>query len=717
MPPSTNDVTAPPASDPTEGLSFPRQQARTGRFTRGAPRAFTVAADGRRVWFLRSPSGTDPAAALWVLDVSAGGQGARRAADPRVVADPVALLDGGAEDLAPAERARRERAREGGAGIVGYATDRASDLAAFALSSRLFVATAATGEARELAAVTPVVDPRPSPDGRHVAYAAAGALHVVGVDGTSGRALIEPDGPDVSWGVAEFVAAEEMGRYRGFWWSPESDRLLVARVDEAPVQRWYIADPANPATPAVEHAYPAAGTPNADVRLAIIGLDGTRTDVSWDRETYEYLASASWSGQGPIAVVQSRDQRELRVLKIDPASGATSVIAEDSDPIWVELVGGVPGWCGERLVWAGDRDGWRRVFLGDEPITPVGMQVRGVVSVDDDGVWFAASEEATEVQLWHAGPSGELTRLSPDGGVHMGGDASGGTIVMVSSDLGAALPETTVWHDGTQVATIETLAQRPVIEPKPTILRAGERELRTAVLLPRGERASAGSLPVILDPYGGPHGQRVIASAGAFRISQWLADQGFAVVVADGRGTPGRGYDFERAVAGDLATGVLEDQVDALHAAAEEFPELDLTRVGITGWSFGGYLSALAVLRRPDVFHAAVAGAPVTDMRLYDTHYTERYLGHPDTAGDAYDASSLMADAANLQRPLMIIHGLADDNVVAAHTLRLSALLTAAGRPHTVLPLSGVTHMTPQEEVAENLLLLQVDFFRTHLGA
>jgi dipeptidyl-peptidase-4 len=219
-----------------------------------------------------------------------------------------------------------------------------------------------------------------------------------------------------------------------------------------------------------------------------------------------------------------------------------------------------------------------------------------------------------------------------------------------------------------------------------------------------------------MDPYGGPHAQRVLATRAAYLTSQWFADQGFAVVVADGRGTPGRGPDYERAVLGDLAAPVLEDQVEALHAAAAQYPDLDLTRVGIRGWSFGGYLAALAVLRRPDVFHVGVAGAPVTDWALYDTHYTERYLGHPHDQPEAYRRSSLIEDAPKLTRPLLLIHGLADDNVVAAHTLRLSSALLAAGRPHTVLPLSGVTHMTPQEEVAENLLLLQVDFLRSALG-
>jgi dipeptidyl-peptidase-4 len=220
---------------------------------------------------------------------------------------------------------------------------------------------------------------------------------------------------------------------------------------------------------------------------------------------------------------------------------------------------------------------------------------------------------------------------------------------------------------------------------------------------------------VLLDPYGGPHALRAVRSHLAHVGSQWFADHGFAVVVTDGRGTPGRGSDWERAVHHDLASGVLEDQVDALEQAAAEFGCLDLERVAIRGWSFGGYLAALAVLLRPDRFHAAVAGAPVTEWRLYDTHYTERYLGDPGERPDVYDGSSLLPLAADLERPILLIHGLADDNVVAAHTLRLSSALLAAGRPHEVLPLVGVTHMTPQEVVAENLLLHQLDFIRRAL--
>ena len=217
-------------------------------------------------------------------------------------------------------------------------------------------------------------------------------------------------------------------------------------------------------------------------------------------------------------------------------------------------------------------------------------------------------------------------------------------------------------------------------------------------------------------PYGGPHGQLVRSSARMFLQAQWLADQGFVVVVADGRGTPARGPRWEKAIRNEFATVSLDDQVAALSGVAERYPDdVDTGRVGILGWSYGGYLAALAVLQRPEVFHAAVAGAPVTDWTLYDTYYTENYLGHPGEQPDVYERNSLIALAPQLRRPLLIVHGMVDDNVVVAHTLRLSSALLAAGRPHAVLPLTGVTHMTPQEVVAQNLLLTQVDFLQRSL--
>lgn len=252
------------------------------------------------------------------------------------------------------------------------------------------------------------------------------------------------------------------------------------------------------------------------------------------------------------------------------------------------------------------------------------------------------------------------------------------------------------------------------MEPVVRLLTVGARQLRCGLVLPR-EHSAGDRWPVLLDPYGGPHSQRVLHARGSWLEPQWLADRGFAVLVVDGRGTPGRGPEWERSVHRNL-TATLEDQVDALHAVAELEPALDLDRVAIRGWSFGGYLAAMAVLHRPDVFSAAVAGAPVVDWRLYDTHYTERYLGLPQEHPEVYARNSLLDVADTLTRPLLLIHGLADDNVVSAHTLLLSQRLTESGREHAALPLTGVTHMAAQEVVAENLLLLQVDFLHRALA-
>ncbi|MFF7548374.1 prolyl oligopeptidase family serine peptidase [Streptomyces canus] len=703
----------------TEPDSFPRRHARTQRFTLGAPRAFTVAPDGSRVVFLRSNSGTDRANSLWVLDTADGGE--------RVAADPRALLGGAEEHLSPEERARRERSREGGAGIVGHATDAAVELASFALSGRLFTAELRAGTARELPVPGPVIDPRPAPDGRHVAYVAQGALRVVGAEGEGDRALAVPESDDVTYGLAEFIAAEEMGRSRGFWWSPQSDRLLVARVDDTPVRRWWISDPAHPDREPHHVPYPAAGTPNAEVRLFVLGLDGARTEVSWDRGRYPYLAHVHWSAAGaPLLLVQARDQRSQLYLAVDPESGATRMVHADEDPVWLDLFPGVPCWSPSgQLVRIADEGGARVLAVGERPLTGPQLHVRAVLDVTEDDVLVSASAgaeaespETGEVHVYRVNELG-VERVSQEPGVHSAVRA-GGVTVLASAALDRPGARARVLRDGKETATVTSYAEDPGLTPRVTLIEGGARKIPCAVLMPQ-DYAGDSPLPVLLDPYGGPHGQRVVAAHNPHLTSQWFADQGFAVVVADGRGTPGRSPAWEKAVRDDLAAVVLQDQVDALQALAGDFP-LDLSRVGIRGWSFGGYLAALAVLRRPDVFHAAVVGAPVSDLRLYDTHYQERYLGHPDEQPAVYRRNSLvhdegLVDAAEPHRPMMIIHGLADDNVVVAHSLRLSSALLAAGRPHEVLPLSGVTHMTPQETVAENLLRLQLDFLKRSLGS
>ncbi|KUL51694.1 S9 family peptidase [Streptomyces sp. NRRL S-1521] len=719
---TTEDPGVPrPGESPAQPLSFPRQQARTQRFTLGAPRAFTVAPDGSRVVFLRSSAGSDPVSRLWVLDVEDGRE--------RTAADPGALLGGAAERLSAAERARRERSRESGAGIVGYATDAAVELAAFALSGRLFTAELRAGTTRELPAAGPVIDPRPSPDGRHVAYVSGGALRVTDADGGGDRALAAPEPGEaatVTYGLAEHVAAESMARHRGFWWSPDSARLLVARVDDAPVRRWWIADPAQPEREPVQIAYPAAGTANADVRLFVLGLDGARTEVVWDRGRFPYLARVHWSADGaPLLLVQSRDQRGQLYLAVDPANGSTRMVHAEEDADWLELFPGVPCWSPSgKLVRIVDEGGARVLAWGERPLTGAQLHVRAVLDVTEEDILLSASAgqaaadpETGEVHVYRVNELG-VERLSREPGVHSAVRA-GGLTVLVSAALDRPGSRVRVLRDGKHVANVASFAERPGLTPRVTLTEGGTRRIPCAVLLPTEYKASDGPLPVLLDPYGGPHGQRVLHAHNAYLTSQWFADQGFAVIVADGRGTPGRSPAWEKSIKNDL-TLTLDDQVHALHALAQAYP-LDLERVAIRGWSYGGYLAGMAVLRRPDVFHAAVVGAPVTDLRMYDTHYEERYLGDPAKTPQTYRHNSLVGDdglieAAEPHRPMLVVHGLADDNVVVAHSLRLSSALLAEGRPHEVLPLSGVTHMMSDERIAENLLHFQADFLKRSLG-
>ena len=697
-----------------ETPSYPRQEAATRRFRLGAPRAFTISPDGRRLVFVRSAGGRDPVGSLWVADAADGTLAERLVVDARTLV----RADG---DLPAAEKARRERMRETTAGITAYSTDALVTRAAFSVDGVPYavdlVDPAATpGELRHPG---PVVDPQMSPDGRWVTFVVNGSLHLVDTRSEEPAAVLcRPESDGQAWGLADFIAAEELDRSRGLWWLPSSEALIVELVDESPVAIRWIADPARPETEPTPHRYPAAGTANPAVRLFVVAVDGTRAEIDWDHEAFPYLATVEAShDDGAVISLLSRDQQRQLILWL-PAGGAkTTVLRERRLAPWLTLHAGVPclGPDGALLeIVVNQTDDCYQLVSDDRPVSPAGMDVTGLVHAGRDGAVVLGTRDPLEQHVLRIAWDGAVADLTEGPSVNTA-TASDGGLLVASADgeaTGTRYQARLTWGAG----PIGSLVETPVVTPAVAFHRVGTRSLPAAVLWPTGHRAGT-RLPVVMAPYGGPHHNRVVRSASAFAADQWLADQGFAVVVVDGRGTPGRGPAWEFAVHGDLASGVLQDQVDGLRALAGTYPDMDLTRVGITGWSFGGFLAALAVLDRPDVFHAAVAGAPVTDWRLYDTAYTERYLGLPREQAAAYDASSLLPRAKRLERPLLLIHGLADDNVLAANTLQLSSALLAAGRAHSVLPLSGVTHMTPQEVVAENLLRLEVGFLTTHLGA
>ncbi|MFJ9847253.1 prolyl oligopeptidase family serine peptidase [Kitasatospora sp. NPDC101155] len=670
--------------------SLPRQLARTRRFTLGVPVQPEPTADGATVLFLRSRGGTDPLTCLWALDTDSGAE--------RLIADPAAL--GSAT------------------GIASYSTDSAGRYAAFALDGALWLADTRTATVRPVTSGGEAEEVRLDPTGRRIAYVSGGALRVVGVDGADDRALAEPEAEDVTYGLAEYVAVGEMYRDRGHWWAPDGTALLVARVDNRPVTRWFLADPTDPQQPPRAIRYPLAGTANADVSLWLLGLDGSRTEVRWDRAAFEYVTAAGWDGHGPYAAVQSRDQRTVRTLAVEP-DGATRVLAERDDPHWIELLPGLPvRTASGALVDTADDGDTRHLTVDGKPVTPARLQLRAVLGTEGEQVLFTASDEPTETQLWIYEPDVGIRQLSSGPGLRTG-VRRGGTLVLTTRAEGHPGGRTVVLRDGRAALPLVSHAEPPVRTARPEFLRLGPRELRTALYLPTGHQPGDGPLPVLLDPYGGPAMQRVTTGGLWFGlVSQWFADQGFAVLVVDGRGTPGRGPLWDKTIWGDKAGPALEDQIDGLHEAARLRPGLlDLDRVAIRGWSYGGFLAALAVLRRPDVFHAALAGAAPTDHRMYDTHWQERFLGHPDEYPGHYDSCDLITEAPKLSRPLLLIQGLADDNVFPVHTLRLSHALLAAGRPHEVLPLRGAGHRPSDEAVVENLLRHELGFLRRSLGA
>lgn len=777
---------------------FPRLRARTLRFGCGAPRSAQTVGDGSRALFLRSDGPEDLVTALWLSWFDESGEHHEtKLADPRELLGATA----DSEDVPAEEKARRERAREGGTGIVGYSAGDDGNRIVFTINGRLFLTDidwndetgAPEPHTRELAGewldedpemYTPVLNPRIAPDGEHVLYTTGSYLMLVDIGGELGDRITAVYGVSVededgnpaenTWkiGLAEFVAGEEMDRYDGFWWAPDSQHVLFESFDTADEPTWYISDPADPEKPAAGRRYPRALTRNADVYLTVItlafdendryaGITGN-ADVDWDREAYEYVAAVSWRrGHDPLVLVQNRRQTRDQVLEVAVAAdgaalGSTRVLEEHANEQWIDLVHGTPAYTpDDRLVcslndMATDTN---RLTVDGRPFTPAGWNVRTVLAVTDEDVLAVvqrAPEIATEVPRAWAGSGAASDAESLFGGhdarsfdvVSMGYDgsvapittepgqwtASRGARGMVVSGRDMRFARAQMRHIlGEQSATISSTAAEPGFAPNVTFTRLGEHQLYTAIIAPSPSSpyAHADKLPVLMKPYGGPGFQQVVASQSFYWEGQWWADQGFLVVTADGRGTTGRGPAWDREIFENMKGVTLADQIEAVNALPEAVSRLnadgrrpgvpmpDLDKVCMIGWSYGGFLSALAVLDAPNVFKAACAGAPPTDWTLYDTHYTERYLGLDP---DVYRRNGIVQDAPGLVRPLMLIHGFADDNVTIAHSLRLSQALMASGRPHTFLPLTGITHMTNDETVAENLLTLQRDFLRDALA-
>jgi dipeptidyl-peptidase-4 len=709
----------------SENEAFLRQYAATLRFSLGRARNVTVVPDGSAVLFLRSGPRSF-VQDLYEFDCATGQE--------RVLLTADQILGGGEEHLTPEEHARRERLRLSTRGIAGYELSEDGAELVVPLAGRLFVVDRKSGKSTEVKgnAGSPQ-DARLSPDGHSLACVRDGEVFVTVLGSGAERQVTTGAGGTISNGLPEFVAQEEMDRFAGYWWSPDSKFIAYQQTDTAGMEVFRIADPVHPENAANEWPYPRPGKKNASVKLGIVPAAGGETVwVSWDAAAFPYLATVKWEKNAPLTVlVQNRTQTEELLLAVDEKTGATTELLRESDAAWVNLEQSCPMWLkdGSGFLWMTERTGEWSLELRNRDgsmarrLTPTGFGLEGLIAADQErGVaYVTASGDGTQVHVWSMSlASMNGSRLTKAAGQHGGTFAKDGSVWVHSYNLanGSTGLNVEVPPGVAQPAVlgeIKSTAEEPPFMPKVEFTTVGKQKLHALIIRPRKFEPSK-KYPVIDSVYGGPHTNMVNATPRGYVFQQWLADQGFIVVSIDGRGTPRRGRDWERSIKNNVIDGPLEDQVEGLRALGQRHPEMDLSRVGITGWSFGGYFSAIASMRRPEVFKAGAAGAPVADWRDYDTHYTERYLGLPEGDQAGYDASSVLTYCKDLQVPLLIIHGTADDNVYFMHSLKMTEALFRAGKTFEFLPLAGFTHMVPDPEVMVKLQGRIVTFFKKNLG-
>jgi dipeptidyl-peptidase 4 len=700
------------------------------------PVGLAFSPDDRHLTLLRTVGAT-LRRELVALDVATGGT------------TVVVGAEGGADeaDLPLEERLRRERARELGLGVTRHAWAADADRLVVPGPGGVEVVDGVGGPRRVLLddLGTAVLGPRLSPDGALVAFVADGEVHVVPADGSGPPRPVTTGAREAgrTHGLAEFVAQEELGRASGLWWSPDGARLAVAEVDESHIPVYRIVHQGSDEVgegAEEDHRYPFAGAANARVRLGVVAVPGAGAgpfEPTWadlPDLVDGYLARVDWIDDGALAVqVLDRAQSRLDLLRVDPATGAAVPLLHETSDVWVNVHDCFRPLPGGDFLWASERTGHRHL----EVRGPDGVLVRlltegewmveavaGVVGGPDDGtVWFTATLDGpTERHLYAVdlagGPSRRLTEAP---GVHAVVVDHGGTHFVDTHSSTTRPPTVTLRRlaDGAAVRTVfdeadPRVAALGLVPPELTTVEAADGTILHAALhRPDGP----GPFPTVVAVYGGPHAQLVTnawARTAAMR-AQHLRSRGYLVVAVDNRGSWGRGLVFEGAVKGDLGSLEVADQVDALRALAGR-GEVDRDRVGVYGWSYGGYMAAMLLARAPELFRAGVAGAPVTSWDGYDTCYTERYMGTPASNPGGYERSSVMTHAAGIaDGALLLVHGLIDENVHFRHTARLVNALVRGRVGHELLMFPDERHV-PRSE-ADRVFMEErvVGFLTRHL--
>ncbi len=701
--------------------------ARHPRPGMSAPMGLGFTPDGAALTWLHSEA-ESLTLSLWRIDAETG--------ERTVLAGP------GAEGpLTREEELRRERTRTRELGVTSYQwARRTRELGlppALLIPGPLLRVRIGDGELRELAGTEGAAEPTLSPDGRRASFVRGGDLHAIGTDGDGLIRLTEGTEEGLTFGLADYIAQEEFDQPRGHWWSRDGRLLAYVRADSRHIPAYSIVHQGGATVDAEAHRYPFAGAENPKVELYVVDADGGDARRLALPEEDGYLVRVAWwpdpdaEAGRLVAQFLNRAQDRLRLIAFDADGAATTLIDERQAP-WINVTHDARGLGDGRFIWSSEETGYRHLHLhaadGGQmrALTSGEWMVTGVIGVDEERgqLYFSATRESALERHVYRVPldGGEPERLSAGGGVN-------GAVLSPEGEWLAIVRQSlseppSILLQSTLGGEPRTLFAQPELAPDALDLQAPElisvpasdgTELYGALYFPQGGGRGEPP-PLIVAVYGGPHAQTVL-DAWALTVdlrAQHLAQQGFLVLKLDNRGMAARGLAFEAHLHRSMGTVEVEDQSAAVdHLAAQGL--IDPQRVGIYGWSYGGYMTAMAMLREPERYKAGVAGAPVADWDGYDTGYTERYMGTPQDNAEGYKEASLLTHAGNLRGKLLLVHGGIDENVHFRHTARLITALTQQDKDYDLLLFPQERHMPRDRQGLEYQERKLAEYFERHL--